>query len=417
MHFRCKCGNRISDTTDFLPYMGHMISDTDWEDYREALEREVLGKPLGPYQESMYYEQSFYQCEECGRIYFDDPDDPSRFIAFAPESKVAMVTRPSEGEKWKGFLWGHFYGGHGLVCWHHAAGEEYHEFGDYGEFKAFFDAEFERLRAKGAIRRAWINKDVEAAVFKWDLEDAEPVPAKHEVYLTEPERVALERFKADHADCHRRYPRGPRGWYFSYEVLPGICGPDDRDLKCTCLRCGASVESVDKKIVWHDASEPDNRNVGDFSHRILDLLHERADREVRSETTSMPAKFYDVSAAIGYVRGLVDAVKLVEPDTPLEEIARQLFARLADPERLGSSAPLRILIDNETDGDRFDWAIEEAFRDLIELLKERYPNVRPEWIDQPLRERKGSSREHLLEVARLAEETLEADRSRKGGDL
>lgn len=281
--------------------------------------------------------------------------------------------------------------------------------------QALFDAELERLQSEGAIRSAWINKDGEAAVFKWNLEEAEPVPAKHEVYLTEPERDALERFKAEHAECHRRYPRGPRGWDFSYEVLPGICGADDRDLKCTCLRCGASVESVDRKIVWHGASEPDCSEISDFSLRILDLLHERADHKVRSETISMPARYYDVSAAIGYVRGLVDAARLAEPDTPLVDIARQLFARLSDPRRPGSSPELRILIDNETDVSKFDWAIEEAFRDLIELLKARYPNVRPEWIDQPVKERKGSSREDLLEVARLANEMQREDRARREG--
>lgn len=415
MRFMCECGHLITDTTDFLPYKAYMISDIDWEDYWEAHEREALGKPLGPYQDPMRYEQSFYQCEECGRLYFDDPDDPSRFIAFVPENKVAMVTGPSEGDKWKGFLRGYFFGGHGHVCWHHATGEEYRDFDDYGELKAFFDAELERLQSEGAIRSAWINKDGEAAVFKWNLEEAEPVPAKHEVYLTEPERDALERFKAEHAECHRRYPRGPRGWDFSYEVLPGICGADDRDLKCTCLRCGASVESVDRKIVWHGASEPDCSEISDFSLRILDLLHERADHKVRSETISMPARYYDVSAAIGYVRGLVDAARLAEPDTPLVDIARQLFARLSDPRRPGSSPELRILIDNETDVSKFDWAIEEAFRDLIELLKARYPNVRPEWIDQPVKERKGSSREDLLEVARLANEMQREDRARREG--
>ena len=74
MRFLCECGHLITDTSDFLPYKAYMISDVDWEDYWEAHEREALGKPLGPYQEPMFYEQSFYQCEECGRLYFDDPD-------------------------------------------------------------------------------------------------------------------------------------------------------------------------------------------------------------------------------------------------------------------------------------------------------------------------------------------------------
>lgn len=54
---------------------------------------------------------------------------------------------------------------------------------------------------------------------------------------------------------------------------------------------------------------------------------------------------------------------------------------------------------------------------IFELLKEHYPNVRPEWIDQPLRERKDSFMKGLLEMASLPEETLEEDRLRKGGNL
>ena len=69
----------------------------------------------------------------------------------------------------EGLPQGYFFGGHGHVCWHHTTGEEYHGFDDYDELKAFFDSELERLQSEGAIRSAWINKDGEAAVFKWDL--------------------------------------------------------------------------------------------------------------------------------------------------------------------------------------------------------------------------------------------------------
>lgn len=408
MRFSCKCGHLITDTTDYIPYKAYMISDTDWEDYREALERKMLGKSLGSYKDPMRYEQTFYQCEECGRIYFDDPDDPARLIAFAPDSKNVMVTRPSEGEQWKGFLRAYFFHGNGHVCWHHAFGEEYRSFDDYSELKSFFDSELERLRDEGRIRRSWINKDGET-IFTWHLDEVEPVQVKHEVHLTEPEREAFERFKAEHKDCHRKYPRGPRGWDFSYEVLPGICGADDRDLKCTCLRCGASVESIDRKIVWHDAAEPDARSAGTATLRALDLLHERADHKIRSETISMPGRHQDVAAAIGYVRGVIDIVSLVEPDTPLVEMAQELFARLNDPERKGSTPELRNLIDRVTGGGCFDWVLEDGFPDLIYLLKERYPNVTPEWIDNPVRERKESSIEELLEVAERAQEVLDAD--------
>lgn len=152
-----------------------------------------------------------------------------------------------------------------------------------------------------------MNKDGET-VFRWSLEDVEPVQEKFELYLTEAERVALEQFKREHKDCHRKYPRGPRGWDFANEVLPGICGADDRDPKATCLRCGKSIASIDGAIAEEEseaAAKCDDKNM-----KALNLLHVRGTREVRSESISMPHRYYDVAEATGYVRGRMDALKL-----------------------------------------------------------------------------------------------------------
>ena len=37
MHFYCKCGKRISDTTDEISYKARMIADQDWLDLPEKI--------------------------------------------------------------------------------------------------------------------------------------------------------------------------------------------------------------------------------------------------------------------------------------------------------------------------------------------------------------------------------------------
>ena len=258
MHFRCKCGNSISNTTDFLPYAARVVADVNLEDYWEAWERRGRGQALGNLMNPLDYEQTIYQCEECGRIWFDDPEDPAYFISFVPDDKNVMVTGPIEGKKWKGYIYG--FSDLGIdcsigscfTCWHNGKHREEHSFESYADMRAYFDVKAEELKGQDLLRRAWIVKDGET-IYRWTLDDEVPVQEKHELYLTEDERIALAEFQTEHAECHRKHPRGPRGWNFAYEILPGICGADDRDLKATCLRCGATVESIDGKIMRNKA--------------------------------------------------------------------------------------------------------------------------------------------------------------------
>ncbi|WP_338542496.1 hypothetical protein [Paenibacillus tundrae] len=41
MHFYCYCGNRISDTTDYLSYKGYVISDQDEFDFLDEIDRAI----------------------------------------------------------------------------------------------------------------------------------------------------------------------------------------------------------------------------------------------------------------------------------------------------------------------------------------------------------------------------------------
>lgn len=396
MHFRCKCGNSISNTTDFLPYAASVIADVDLEDYWEAWERKGRGQALGNLMDPLDYEQTIYQCEECGRIWFDDPENPAYFISFIPEDKNVMVTGPIEGEKWKGYIYG--FSDLGMdrsigscfTCWHNGKQREEHSFESYEDMRTYFDSKVEELKGQDLLRSAWINKDGET-IYHWSLDDEVPVQEKHELYLTEAERIALAEFQAEHAECHRKYPRGPRGWNFAYEILPGICGADDRSLKAACLRCGATVESIDGKIVRKEARRAHEVAADELTCGVLDLLHERGSRDVRAETISMPERYYDVAEAIGYVRGLVDAVRMQDPDTPLVEIEQHAFSMMLDEKRFSASPKLRNLIRHACEGEGFDWALEDGMECLKAVLKEQYPNITPDWISEPKNERHGAS--------------------------
>ena len=396
MHFRCKCGHVISDTSDNLPYSARVVADVDIYDYWEAWERRGRGQALGSLMDPMKYEQVIFQCEECGRIWFDDPEDPAYFISFMPEDKNAMVTGPIEGKKWRGYIYGiSDLGmdrsiGSCYTSWNNGAGTEEHFFKTYDEMRAYFDAKVEELKGQDLLRSAWINKDGET-IYHWDLDDEVPVQEKHEIYLTEDESIALAEFQTEHAECHRKYPRGPRGWDFAYEVFPGVCGADDRDLKATCLRCGATIESIDGKVTHKEGRRAHEVADDDLTRAILDLLHERGSREIRGETISMPERYHDVAEAIGYVRGLVDAARMMNPATPLPEIAQHAFALALDEERFSATPKLRNLIRSACEDEGFDWALEEGLECLKAILKEQYPGICPDWVNEPKNERHGPS--------------------------
>lgn len=390
MHFGCICGHRISDTSDNLPYSARVVADVDIYDYWEAWERRGRGQSLGCLSDPMDYEKIIYQCEECGRLYFDDPDDPCRFISFFPEDKNVMVTGPVDPDSWRGYIYGFSDLGmeRGIgscfTNWNYGSGEEYKEFDSYESMRAYFDKKLEELRIEDKVKSAWVNKDGET-VFRWSLEDTEPVQKKFEVYLTDPEREALEAFWHKHGECKNKFPRGPRGWNFAYEVLPGICGADDRDLKVTCLRCGESVASVDGKIVkdeerWRiDGSSP--------AKMVLDSLHERATRDIRSETISMPQRYYDIAGAIGYVQGMIDALRLIGEEGQLDQVFQHVIARLTDQDMSGYPTDLRNLIRSSSEEGRFDWVIEEAWPNVKQVLKEGFDVSGIEWIDEPNKQR------------------------------
>jgi hypothetical protein len=123
MHFGCGCGHSITDTRDFIEYKAALIPDQDHNDLIDHICEEVRrhlkrGKISVEEPSSMevedplfwavannlcHYRRTMYQCTECGRLYVDDPADPLRLHAFAPEDEGyhRYLLRSVEGDRWK----------------------------------------------------------------------------------------------------------------------------------------------------------------------------------------------------------------------------------------------------------------------------------------------------------------------------
>jgi hypothetical protein len=119
----CKCGHIIHDTTDNIPYKGHVLPDVhatffDWlaeetQSYVVAAQAERVeqwlldrgygqdyvdlkpshGKVLHDHIHTQFCKlrRHMYECEACGRIYMDTRKD-NQFVGYAPDNgKVNAV--------------------------------------------------------------------------------------------------------------------------------------------------------------------------------------------------------------------------------------------------------------------------------------------------------------------------------------
>jgi len=128
----CKCGNRIADTTDFLPYKAHIRADEDtekpiellvdslerfWEAREHGQQDDFLrhwdlsrgedattaewdveyyrDKPLASvlyhliYSVWNQYERTIYECDECGRLWVElEPRESNHYAPYLPETEA-----------------------------------------------------------------------------------------------------------------------------------------------------------------------------------------------------------------------------------------------------------------------------------------------------------------------------------------
>lgn len=117
MNFQCECGHRISDTTDYLSYKAHLISDQDWYDFIEEIDAAIEmpesteGDKVKALMKiralSSKLSRTVYQCTKCGNIFFGDNNSSKleMFRSCSDESNKKLLIS-SLGDEWKGFLFG-----------------------------------------------------------------------------------------------------------------------------------------------------------------------------------------------------------------------------------------------------------------------------------------------------------------------
>ena len=121
MKFRCPCGHIIRDQTDSLPYKARFLADEDqnaiFEVVIESLEAFMTAKDMGKQEEflvtcfgepypkeietkDILYDllvaglaapRFIYECENCGRIFFETHSKEAELVSYVPEGESRGV--------------------------------------------------------------------------------------------------------------------------------------------------------------------------------------------------------------------------------------------------------------------------------------------------------------------------------------
>ena len=379
MFLRCKCGHIMSGTSDMLPYRAIAIADIDADDYWEAWKRRGRGQSLGHLHDPFDYERDVFQCEKCGRIYFENPDNLAHFVSFVPEDEKVMVTTPSNDDFWLGTLYGvskkkdEEEVEENYTLWIHGTKEQRKDFESYESMRKYFDKEFRELQDSRRIESAHLSKDGKW-VFNWHVEEVAPATNKYEIYLSDEEKEALEAFWKKHRKCQKEYAPRSIEEGFVYEIYPDY-DASFRKLRVTCLKCGESLASKAGEII--DEGRLVSKKESNKASMVLNLLHERGATTHGLGNLEDFHMYCFLSAAVGYIKGLIDALKLTGEEGELPTIFKQML----DFEYL--SPDLYVFLNSLIAFEPFDCAIKEMLPHLKRVLKEKFNTKEFDWIDEP----------------------------------
>lgn len=118
MKFLCECGYIIRDSTDYLSYKAHLISDQDYFDLLDEVDHAIEGSGPTPQDKehalmkvrSLFQRltKTIYQCKSCGNVYFNEEDKWVR-LEPQPDDNKRRLLRSAKGDDWPGFLYGDWY--------------------------------------------------------------------------------------------------------------------------------------------------------------------------------------------------------------------------------------------------------------------------------------------------------------------
>ncbi|WP_163855513.1 hypothetical protein [Paenibacillus elgii] len=111
MKIRCECGGIIVDQTDSLPYKGHLISDQDWFDFLDAIDRAI--EKSGPTEKdkeraamsirrmAVHLTKLIYQCTSCGLLYVTNEEEELETFQKSEPFEEKSILASAHGGNWK----------------------------------------------------------------------------------------------------------------------------------------------------------------------------------------------------------------------------------------------------------------------------------------------------------------------------
>lgn len=190
MNFRCECGQRIHDTTDYLSYKGYLMSDQDHFDLLDEIDDaiEKSGPSSTDKEEAAMRIRSLisdllktvYQCFNCGNFFVDTNQRSLEMFRGANQVNKNLLMS-ALGDKWRGFIYAEWKDE--IPEWRTSNGSLYNETnstsltgqldgnGEYSDWETLerdYYQLFNELKNKGVIRYSQLKKNY-TVIHSWSL--------------------------------------------------------------------------------------------------------------------------------------------------------------------------------------------------------------------------------------------------------
>jgi hypothetical protein len=74
--FKCKCGHILSTVSNTNHYEGYLLSNFDLNDMVDEKGNTQI----------MDIGRDVLECDQCGRLYFEEPRDSNKWVSYLPEN-------------------------------------------------------------------------------------------------------------------------------------------------------------------------------------------------------------------------------------------------------------------------------------------------------------------------------------------
>ncbi|WP_039793286.1 hypothetical protein [Paenibacillus elgii] len=191
MNFRCECGQRIHDTTDYLSYKGYLMSDQDQFDLLDEIDDaiEKSGPSSTDKEEAAMRIRSListlfktvYQCSNYGNFFIDNNHPSLEMFRGANQVNKNLLVS-ALGDKWRGFIYAEWKDN--IPDWQTSNGTLFNEtnsssltgqldgngkYSDWETLEQDYYQLFNELKNKNGIRYSQLKKNY-TVIHSWSLQ-------------------------------------------------------------------------------------------------------------------------------------------------------------------------------------------------------------------------------------------------------